>query len=500
MKKIIFITLLVLLGINANADVNQAVDNFFSTITADAYQPSIVQNQSAGVLSLGGIATRSQVVNLTPMQFTPPSFNASCGNMNFYSGSLAFMTNTDQLVQFMQNTLMTAGITAVMTALKAVTPNIAGTLQSMFDAAQKMLNMFNNSCQLGMALGNSADSWMYDRIAKAKSQAHSDSSDASSAEINSTTGGSSATDLAKKMNEVADAYHNWVSKNANMNPNDSSGVMTSIANKYGSVIWKGIQALHLYSLPIKNGSGGDISSVANLVISLIGDIIIYSPGNDGTGSQARIIPPTITDIQHFMTSTQNDITTYNCSYFQPDTPGECTGTQVDLATINYPTNTFNGGVIKKIQTAMNNIQQHFISGTALTGDDLLIISISPVPIFAIAQTLDDIGLGNSIDSILNKYSEQIAYEILQRLITVSLNLAIQAATARTNNDTQQTISNFVKSITDVQNQVNSYSYKYIHYDPIEVLQQLNYLRGYAQNQMSSEIMQKVNFAKQLSSY
>ena len=81
-----------------------------------------------------------------------------------------------------------------------------------------------------------------------------------------------------------------------------------------------------------------------------------------------------------------------------------------------------------------------------------------------------------------------------------MNLAIQAATARTNNDTQQTISNFVKSIADVQNQVNSYSYKYIHYDPIEVLQQFNYLRGYAQNQMSSEIMQKVNFAKQLSSY
>ena len=139
---------------NANADVNQAVDNFFSSITADVNVPTVTQNQSAGVISFGGIATRSQTINLQPMTYTPPSFNTSCGNMNFYSGSLTFMTNTDQLIAFMQNTLMTAGMTAVMTALKAATPNIAGTLQSMMDAAQKMMGMFNNSCQLGMALGN----------------------------------------------------------------------------------------------------------------------------------------------------------------------------------------------------------------------------------------------------------------------------------------------------------------------------------------------------------
>ena len=500
MKKSIVSVLLMFTITASNADVNQAVDNFFNTITADVSQPAIVQNQSAGVLSLGGIATRSQVINLTPMQFTPPSFNASCGNINFYSGSLAFMTNTDQLVQFMQNTLMTAGITAVMTALKAVTPNIAGTLQSMFDAAQKMLNMFNNSCQLGMALGNSADSWMYDRLAKGKAQAHSDSSDASSAEINSSTGGSSGSSLADKMNEVTNAYHNWVNSNANMNPTDSSGIVGSIANKYGSIIWKGIQALHLYSLPIQNGGNADISSIANLVISLTGDMIIYSPGNDGTGLQARVLPPTITDIQHFITSTNSDIITYNCSYFHPDSPGECTGTQVDLSTINYPTNQFNGGVIKKIKTAMTDIQQHFTSGTSLNNDDLLIISISPVPIFAIAQTLDDIGMGGSIDSVLTQYSQQIAFEILQKLISVSLNLAVQAATTRTNNDTQQTISNFVKSIQDVQNRVNSFSSQYVKDDPIVILNKLNTLKAYAQNQMSSEIMQKVNFAKQLSNY
>lgn len=500
MKKLL---ILLLIGITtfSNADVNSAVDNFFNTLkdpNISVNGPAIVQQQSAGIISGGGIAMRSQVVNLQPMSFTPPSFNTSCGNMNFYSGSLAFMTNTDQLVGFLQNTLMTAGITAVITALKAATPNIAGTVQSMFDAAQKMLGMFNNSCQLGMALGNATDSWMYERLAKAKAQAHGDSSDASDAEINSTTGGGSSTNLAANMNKIADTYHNWVNKNASMNPNDASSITNDIATKYGSVIWKGIQALHLYNLPVSSGSANDVASIANLVISLTGDLIIYSPANDGTGTAARTIPPSILDVNDFMTNPKANSVVYNCTYFSTINPGECT--QGDLSTLVYPTTSFNGGIVATIQTAMNDIQKHFVDQTPLTDNDMLIISISPIPIFAIAQALDDIGMTGSISNFLNLYSPQIAFEILQSLINTSLQLAIQASETRNNAETAQSISNFVNSITGLQHQVNSYATLYVKEDPVKILQELNYLKSYAQNQMSPQIMQKVAFAKQLGSY
>ena len=497
MKKL---AMLLLLTANAFADVNQAVDNFFSSITADVNVPTVAHNQSAGVISFGGIATRSQVVNLQPMTVTPPSFNSSCGNLNYYSGSLTFMTNTDQLIQFMQNTLMTAGITAVMTALKAATPNIAGTLQSMFDASQKMLGMFNNSCQLGMALGNSADSWMYDRIAKAKGQAYGDSADASAAEINSTTSGSGGSNLAQKMNAVADNYHNWVNKNANMNPTDVTAGTQDMAAKYGSVIWKGLQALHLYSLPISTGTQSDVASIANLVISLTGDLIIYPPNNDGTGTATRTIPPTINDLRQFMTSQKTDMPVYNCPYFSTTLPGECNGGSVDLSSMNYPTNQFTGGIIKTIQKAVDDIQAHFLQNTDLTDNDLLVIAIAPMPIFAIAQTLDDIGMAGSISNFLSIYSEQIAFEILQKLINVSFGLANQAASARSNKDTQQSIQVFTSSISDLQSQVNGYAVMYIKKNPVEILQELNYLRGYAQNLMSPMILQKVNFAKEMGTY
>ncbi len=370
----------------------------------------------------------------------------------------------------------------------------------MMDSAQKMLGMFNNSCQLGMALGNAADSWAYDRIAKAKGQSYGDSADASSAEINATTNGASGSKITDKMKTIADNYHAWVNKNATMNPFEQKAGTMEMAAKYGSVIWKGMQALKLYNLPLSTGTQNDISSIANLVVSLTGDAVIYSPTDDGTGFSARYIPPAISDIKQFMTSESDSISTYNCTYFQTSNPGECTGEKFKMDTSPYPVNQFTGGIVKKIRTAVNDIQEHFVNNKVLTNDDMLIIAISPTPIFAMAQALDDMGMTGSISFYLNGYSPQIAFEVLQKLINTSLSLAMQASVARNNSDTGATVQKLVDNIGMLQTQINSYSSQYIVKNPAELLQELNYLRGQAQNMMSPMIMQKVNFAKQIANY
>jgi len=62
------------------------------------------------------------------------------------------------------------------------------------------------------------------------------------------------------------------------------------------------------------------------------------------------------------------------------------------------------------------------------------------------------------------------------------------------------VQKLVNNIGMLQTQVNSYSGQYIVKNPAELLQELNYLRGQAQNMMSPMIMQKVNFAKQIANY
>lgn len=494
MKKLV---LILLVGI-ANADVNTAVDKFFQSLTPDVgvNGPTIVHNQSAGIVSLGGVSTRSQSVQLDPIRFTAPSYQASCGNINFFTGSVSFMTDVSQLIEFVENTLATAAITSAVTALKAISPNLAGTLQSMFDASQKALGMFNNSCQLGMALGNIASSSIYDGIAKARSNAYGDNSDASGAEIKSSLGGGSSGNLTGKLKEVSASYQKWVNENAIMNPTNDKLVASTIPDKYGSIIWKGMQALRLYSLPIENS---EYSDIANLIISLTGDIVIYSPKDDGVGTALYVIPPTIKDIKQFMTKNAPDTKVYNCTYFNTDHPGECTNAIRNLSNPKYPTIDYRGGIIEKIQRAMKDIQDHFQNNKTLSPDDMLIISISPIPIFAVAQTLNDIGMGSFINNYLNAYTPQISFEILQKLINMSLALANQASNQRWNKDTEQAINMLSQNILNLQNQLNSYAGVYKTTDPVKLLQELDYLKGYAQNLLSPELMQKVNFIKQLGS-
>lgn len=500
MKKLAILLLFTLTATSATADVNQAVDNFFSSMNADVNVATVVQNQSAGVASGGGFSTRSQVVNLTPARFTPPSFNTSCGNLNFYAGSFSFLTNTDQLIAFLQNTLMTAGVTAVMVALKAATPNIAGTLQSMFDEANKLMNMFNNSCQLGTALGNIGGNAFGDAVQKTTGHSLSEAGDASAAFINNSVIGSAGRTINDSMRSVRETYEGWVGANATANPDSADPLKQKNANDYGSVIWKGLQKEKLYNLPGINGSQG-LSGIANLVISLTGDVIIYSPTDDGTEYMSTSFDPAIPDAVDFLTESAN-LEVYNCTYFSTANPGECTPipSGKHLEDVDYPLVEYKGGVVTKIDKAITDIQTHFTSNTPLTSDDLMIIAISPVPIFAIAQTLDDMGMAGSINYFLTQYKKEISFSILQKLVDISLQIAMKAAINRSNEETAPIINELIANISSKQAIINSQAQTYMKHDPVKILQDLNFLKGYAQNMMSPDIMQKVNFAKQMSSY
>jgi hypothetical protein len=156
--------------------------------------------------------------------------------------------------------------------------------------------------------------------------------------------------------------------------------------------------------------------------------------------------------------------------------------------------------MKKISGAIVDIQKHFINNASLTSDDMFIIAASPVPIFAMAQTLDDLGMSGSITSYLNYYKEQIAFEILSRLIQISANLANEATVSRTNEKTASSVQSLMSSIGNIQAQLGIYSQQYVKKNPAEIMMELNYLQGMAQNMMSPMIMQKVNYAKQIGSY
>ena len=138
------------------ADVNSAMNSYMNNISVTGNAATITHTQSANVMSAGGFATRSQSVTLQPFSFSPPSFSSSCGNIDFYGGSFSYLSNTDQLMKFLQNTIVTAAPLIFMQALKVISPDLQGSIQEFFDAAQKLVNLASNSCQLGTYLGTMA--------------------------------------------------------------------------------------------------------------------------------------------------------------------------------------------------------------------------------------------------------------------------------------------------------------------------------------------------------
>ena len=70
-----------------------------------------------------------------------------------------------------------------------------------------------------------------------------------------------------------------------------------------------------------------------------------------------------------------------------------------------------------------------------------------------------------------------------------------------NPKTQVAITSFISQIHETQAEINSYASIYNKdYDPVEIMQKLNFLKATAQNMMSPDLIQKINFAKQMNSY
>ena len=289
MKKICLIILGIYCTNSIFADVTSAMNDFYSNISITGNDPTMVHTQSANIVSAGGFSTRSKSITLQPFAFTPPSFNASCGNMNFYSGAFSYLSNTDQLMAFLQNTLITAAPLIFINALKAISPSLAGSIQSFFDAAQKILELASNSCKLGTYLGSMSGTYAGKSIADATGISQAQGGDAAGSLVNGTVSGGS-TKLSNQVDTWTDAMNDWSTKaDAILNPDVGSDPLglakIEMANTYGSIIWKGMQQLAVANCTGCSGVG-NMTDMANLIISLTGDIVIVPADKTGMGVKA----------------------------------------------------------------------------------------------------------------------------------------------------------------------------------------------------------------------
>jgi hypothetical protein len=144
------------------------------------------------------------------------------------------------------------------------------------------------------------------------------------------------------------------------------------------------------------------------------------------------------------------------------------------------------------------LQNHFVQNTPLSQADLQLIAISKIPVYQMAQALQDAGLVDSITNILNEYSEYIAYSLTQSLMTETLSMARTALLAKNvegNDQAAESLHLLEGRINEIKAQLNIDGRKYANKDIVQMIQDINYLRSMAQSQYSPSLVDKLQFAR-----
>lgn len=250
--------------------LSDEMDSIFNTMT-NYTEPGAFETATRGVISGGSFYARNRIMNTTIATFSPPSWKAGCGGIDFFAGSFSFI-NADQFVQLLRAVAANAVGYAFQVALGTMCPDCLAQLGKLQDIIQKLNQYAGNSCQLAQGIVNdAADAFTDKRYNK---------------EQNTASIKGYASDIADAvMNIGGTDYQSQVA-------ND-----TESADKlYGNIVWR---ELHRNDAAknLANISVSDERAIYEMLMSMTGTYIVTKPqdrGDDlGASSDVRMIQPTI---------------------------------------------------------------------------------------------------------------------------------------------------------------------------------------------------------------
>jgi len=134
----------------ANAGLEDEMNDMFGSMS-NVTSPGAYNSSRRGVLTGGRVQVRNKIMNTDLISLDPPSFEAGCGGINFYGGSFSFI-NKDKFVQLLRTVASNAAGFAFSIALKAMSNEVAATIETIQKKIQKFNEFFGNSCQLAQGI------------------------------------------------------------------------------------------------------------------------------------------------------------------------------------------------------------------------------------------------------------------------------------------------------------------------------------------------------------
>ena len=149
MKKVFQVSLIACaIGFSSmsQASLQQEMNQLFGSMT-NTTAPGVFESQRRGVISGGSVVVRNRIMNENLVSMVPPSFQAGCGGIDMFAGSLSFI-NADQFVQLLRSVAANAKGYAFQLALSAMCEKCSQHMETLQKKIQQLNEYFGNSCQM----------------------------------------------------------------------------------------------------------------------------------------------------------------------------------------------------------------------------------------------------------------------------------------------------------------------------------------------------------------
>lgn len=129
--------------------MGQDLIKFFNTVgtSFNANSPGVYKDQAAGYYTGGSFFARNTVHTADLASIKLPGYRAGCGGIDFYMGSLSFISS-EELVRAFRAVASNIASYGLLLAIETMSPQIKNIMTELNDLAQKINQSNINSCEI----------------------------------------------------------------------------------------------------------------------------------------------------------------------------------------------------------------------------------------------------------------------------------------------------------------------------------------------------------------
>ena len=247
----------------ANPGIVGKMDEIFGDMS-NVTKPGVYKSARRGIITGGGISTRSRIVDTSLININFQKPTGGCGGIDAFAGSMSFI-NADQFVELLRSIASNAKGYAFQVAMNAASGLIASILGDMQKVVQSLNDLNINSCQLAQGLVNSAISSVQDQKLQADV---------------------SLTNALSGFNDVAQAFRNFGNSKNNTTETfkaaqTNADLKATMDSTYGNVLWKELKRNNIKKLMTSSNEDTEYGTI----MAITGTYVTEAPKENDASPQ-----------------------------------------------------------------------------------------------------------------------------------------------------------------------------------------------------------------------